>query len=72
LFRARFGESPRVRQTELRLLKARQLLAISEKRIIQLALDSGYRSLSLFNSLFKRRFGMRPSAWREQAAKTSG
>ena len=72
LFRQRFGQSPRVRQTEMRLLKARQLLAHSEKKIAQIALDSGYRSSSLFNSLFKRRFGMSPSAWREQAAKTNG
>lgn len=72
LFRQRFGESPRVRQTEMRLLNARQLLADSEKKITQIALDSGYRSSSLFNSLFKRRFGMSPSAWREQAAKTNG
>jgi AraC-like DNA-binding protein len=69
LFRERFGESPRARQTEMRLLKARQLLLNSEKQIAEIALDSGYRSSSLFNSLFKRRFGASPSAWREQAAK---
>lgn len=69
LFRQRFGESPRVRQTEMRLLQARQLLANSEKKIAQIALDSGYRSSSLFNSLFKRRFGTSPSVWREQTAK---
>ena len=72
LFRRRFGVSPRRRQTEMRLLNARELLAHSEKKIAQIALDSGYRSSSLFNALFKRRFGMSPSAWREQAAKTDG
>jgi AraC-like DNA-binding protein len=72
LFRQRFGQSPRVRQTEMRLLKARQLLTLSDKNVAQIALDSGYRSSSLFNSLFKRRFGMSPSAWREQAANTIG
>jgi AraC-like DNA-binding protein len=67
LFREQFGEPPRLRQTELRLLQARQLLATSDKRIMQIALDSGFRSLSLFNLQFRRRFGMSPSEWRQQA-----
>ena len=71
LFHAHFGESPRARQTELRLLKARQLLASTNARISQVALDSGYRSLSLFNALFKRRFGISPSDWREQDQRNS-
>ena len=69
LFREHFGEPPRARQTELRLLKARQLLATSDAKVIEVALDSGYRSLSLFNSLFKRRFGMSPSEFRETVSK---
>jgi AraC-like DNA-binding protein len=71
LFRQQFGQSPRARQTELRLLKARQLLANGEKTIALVALESGYRSSSLFNSLFKRRFGMSPSAWRQQAIRAT-
>lgn len=66
LFREHFGESPRARQTELRLLKASQLLRSTDEKVIQIALDSGYRSLSLFNSLFKRRFGTSPSQWRRR------
>ncbi len=72
LFRQRFGQAPRARQTELRLLQARQLLANSEKTIALIALESGYRSSSLFNCLFKRRFGMSPSAWRQKAAGEDG
>jgi AraC-like DNA-binding protein len=68
LFHERFGESPRARQTELRLLKARQLLTDTDQKVVQIALDSGYRSLSLFNSLFKRRFGVSPSEWRQKWA----
>jgi len=71
LFRAHFGESPRARQTELRLLKARDLLADSGVKVIQVALDSGYRSLSLFNALFKRRFGVSPSSWRRKIARAA-
>jgi AraC-like DNA-binding protein len=67
LFREYFGTSTRTRQTELRLLKARQLLCASDQQINQIAAESGYRNLSLFNSLFKRRFGATPSEWRRKA-----
>jgi AraC-like DNA-binding protein len=72
LFHAQFGDSPRARQTEMRLLKARQLLGMSDAKIVQVAEESGYRSLSLFNSLFKRRFGMSPSEWRQKARGSLG
>ena len=67
LFRSCFGISVRARQTELRLLKARQLLTETEKKVLEIAVDSGYRNLSLFNLLFKRQFGMTPSETRRKA-----
>jgi hemolysin activation/secretion protein/AraC-like DNA-binding protein len=66
LFREEFGVPPRSRQTELRLATASQLLLESQSKIIDVAFESGYRNLSLFNSLFKRRFKMTPSAWRRR------
>jgi AraC-like DNA-binding protein len=72
LFRKFFKTSTRARQTELRLLKARQLLCETEQKIMQVALDCGYCNLSLFNALFKRRFGMTPSECRRQASKSKG
>ncbi len=69
LFRKHFGASARARQTELRLLKARQLLCDTEAKVIEVATDSGYRNLSLFNALFKKRFGMTPSGWRRKAGR---
>jgi len=68
LYRTHFGVGFRARQTELRLLKAQALLAAQEARIRDVALESGYRNLSLFNSLFRRRFGVTPSEWRRTAA----
>ena len=68
LFHHCFGQSPRARLTELRLIRAAQLLACSDEKIAQVAQFSNYRSLSLFNALFKRRFGMSPSEWRHHAA----
>jgi len=72
LFRSCFGISVRARQTQLRLIKARQLLSETEKKVLEIALDSGYRNLSLFNLLFKRQFGMTPSESRRRWKKDAG
>src|SRR5260221_1546674 len=66
LFREEFGVSLRARQIELRLQRARQLLTGSNAKIISVAYESGYRHLGLFNSMFKKRFGVTPSEWRHQ------
>jgi AraC-like DNA-binding protein len=66
LFREEFGVSLRSRQTEIRLLRARQMLVESESKIIHIAYESGYRHIGQFNSMFKKRFGVTPSEWRHQ------
>ena len=66
MFREEFGVALRARQTELRLQHARQLLADADAKVINVAYESGYRHLGLFNAMFKKRFGMTPSEWREQ------
>lgn len=64
LFREEFGVPLRARQIELRLQRAQQLLVDSDAKIINVAYESGYRHLGLFNVMFKKRFGMTPSEWR--------
>lgn len=66
-----FGVSLRAQQTELRLRKARQLLAETTAPVSAVAMACGYRHQSLFNALFRRRFGLTPSAWRQQAQQHS-
>ena len=66
IFREEFGVPLRARQTEWRLQRARQLLTNSDAKIINVAYDSGYQHLGLFNVMFKKRFGMTPSKWRQQ------
>ena len=66
LFREEFGVPFRARQIELRLQRARHMLADSNAKIINVAYDSGYRHLGLFNAMFKKRFGLTPSEWRRQ------
>ncbi len=67
-FQRRFGVSPRKWQTDLRLLKATQLLRRTDSRITQISAESGCHDLRLFDALFKRRFGMSPSAWRQRSS----
>jgi AraC-like DNA-binding protein len=70
LFRARFGFSLRTRQTELRLQRAQKLLLESNSKVLDVAIQSGFHQLGLFNALFKKRFGMTPTEWREHIVAT--
>lgn len=61
------GMSFRKKQSEVRLQRAQELLATTQRKVIDVAMESGFQSVSLFNLLFKRRFGLTPSKWRERA-----
>ena len=65
IFHEVVGSSFRQRHTELRLARARELLATTESKVVDVAMESGYQSLSLFNLMFTRRFGMSPGKWRQ-------
>ena len=64
LFNEVVGMSFREKHTELRLARACELLATTQAKVVDVALESGYQSLSLFNLMFTRRFGMSPGRWR--------
>jgi AraC-like DNA-binding protein len=66
IFREVVGMSFRDKHAELRLHRACELLANSESKVVDVALESGYQSLSLFNQMFARRFGMSPGKWRQK------
>lgn len=67
VFREVVGMSFREKQAQVRLGRAQELLATTQSKVVEVALESGYQSLSLFNLMFKRRFGVSPAQWREQA-----
>jgi hemolysin activation/secretion protein/AraC-like DNA-binding protein len=69
VFRREFGMPLRARQIELRLQRAQQLLVDSDAKITNVAYDCGYRHLGLFNTMFKKSFGMTPSEWRRKNAR---
>lgn len=66
IFHDLVGTSFRDKRAELRLTRARDLLATSRSKVVEVALESGYKSLSLFNLMFTRRFGTSPGRWRQR------
>jgi AraC-like DNA-binding protein len=64
IFNELAGMSFREKHTELRLARACELLATTESKVVDVALESGYQSLSLFNLMFTRRYGLSPGRWR--------
>lgn len=68
LFHQYFGISVAALRMELRLLKAVSLLRDVNAKVINVAEQCGFNHLGLFNTCFKRRFGVSPGQWRKHAA----
>ncbi len=68
LFHQYFGFSVAALRMEMRLLKAVSILRDANTKIIHVAEQCGFNHLGLFNTCFKRRFGVSPGAWRKQSA----
>jgi AraC-like DNA-binding protein len=66
LFTELVGVSFREKQAELRLARACDLLATTDSKVAEVALESGYQSTSLFNMKFKQRFSVSPAKWRAE------
>jgi len=65
LFQSFYGVSIRSRQADLRMRRARQLLAETETPIQDVARAAGCRHISYFNTLFKKAFGITPTQYRK-------
>lgn len=66
IFQELVGMSFRDKRAEVRMARARELLANSNSKVVEVALESGYKSLSLFNLVFARHFGTSPGRWRQK------
>lgn len=71
LFREELGSSFREKQIELRLARARELLERSDAKVVEVALESGYQSTSVFSEVFKRHTGVSPGQWRQERLKAA-
>ena len=59
-----YAESPKKYLTRMKLEKAAQLLMFKENRIIDIAHECGFESISTFNRVFQKQFKKSPSAFR--------
>jgi AraC-like DNA-binding protein len=66
IFYELMGMSFSDKRAEIRLGRARELLATSKSKVVEVAFESGYKSLSLFNQMFTRHFGISPGKWRQR------
>jgi AraC-like DNA-binding protein len=53
-------------KTEVRLLKASALLKDLDKKISDVAQETGFHNIAHFGRSFKKRFGCKPDVWRRQ------
>lgn len=72
LFNAHFGVSVGALRMEMRLLKAASLLRNGMLKILDVADQCGFNHLGLFNSCFRRRFGVSPGQWRRDVSLEGG
>lgn len=72
LFQQHFGTSAAALRMEIRMLKAASLLRDPAAKVIRIAEACGFNHLGLFNTVFKRRFGASPGAWRKKQTRLAG
>ncbi|CCN49687.1 putative Melibiose operon regulatory protein [Vibrio nigripulchritudo MADA3029] len=66
LFKKLLGKTIKEHLTDLRLYHAKMLLAESDTKIVAIALDSGFGSLSAFYDVFQKHEGISPAAFRKR------
>jgi len=66
LFQQHFRSSVAALKMELRLQRATSLLTNPTIKIIDVAAQSGFNHLGLFNECFRKRFGASPTQWRKR------
>lgn len=71
LFKARIGVSPKHFYLDLRLEKAERLLTYSRMSVREVAVATGFSSLSRFSRAFRARHGKPPSAFRRQPGRAA-
>lgn len=68
LFRSHIGQTPNDYTQSLRCDRAREMLEVSDKPIIEIALDLGFSSSQYFSRVFRKYSGLSPSEYRKRVS----
>jgi AraC family transcriptional regulator len=68
-FKRSVGQTPCQHVMAVRLRAAARMLAASDTRVVDVAIEAGFGDLSHFNATFRDVFGMQPSAYRRMPAR---
>jgi AraC-like DNA-binding protein len=72
LFKAVFGETPHQYRSNAQIERAKTLLILSDRNVTEVCMAVGFSSLGSFSSLFTRRVGVSPTAWRRRHRPAAG
>ena len=66
VFKQEYGVTPKEYADSLRLRTAKEMLAGSSEKVIDVAYQVGFSSLAAFNRFFKQQTGQTPTAYRKE------
>ena len=69
MFKKFTGVSPGQYHLQLRIIRAKEMLAGTDKTIKEISLDLGFLTIHYFSLIFKKKVGMNPSEFRKQIGK---
>ena len=65
IFKQEYGVTPKEYADSLRLRAAKEMLAATQDRVIDVAYQAGFSSLAAFNRFFKQQTGQTPTQYRK-------
>ncbi len=72
LFTATFGQTPHAFLSDLRLRRAKQLLASENLSVTDICFETGFSSVGTFSSWFRSSSGLPPSLYRREVRRVFG
>lgn len=67
IFKQEYGVTPKEYSDFLRLSLAKKMLLNTDKKVIDIAYESGFASVSAFNRFFKKKTGITPTEYRKHS-----